>query len=134
MLDRARPLPSCLTCCLLLSSLLLAWGPAAAAGAEMSEVVLRNGMRVVLRPVPTNPVICSAVLVRAGVAWEAEDSSGASHFLEHLLFNGTESRTQEQLYADVDRIGPGEPYDRWRKTEDYRRWLRETRSADAGSH
>ena len=34
-----------------------------------------------------------------------EDSSGASHFLEHLLFNGTESRTQEQLYADVDRIG-----------------------------
>ena len=29
----------------------------------------------------------------------------AAHFLEHLLFNGTTSRTQEELYADVDRIG-----------------------------
>lgn len=79
--------------------------PAAAPAAEMSETVLPNGLRVVLRPVATNPVVCSAVLVRAGVAWEPEGLSGASHFLEHLLFNGTESRTQEQLYADVDRIG-----------------------------
>ncbi len=79
--------------------------PAAAPAAEMSETVLPNGLRVVLRPVAANPVICSAVLVRAGVAWEPEGLSGASHFLEHLLFNGTESRTQEQLYADVDRIG-----------------------------
>jgi zinc protease len=79
-------------------------GPALAAE-ELSEVVLENGMRVVLRPVHTNPVICSAVLVRAGVAWEPEALSGASHFLEHLLFNGTVKRTQEQLYGDVDRIG-----------------------------
>jgi len=73
--------------------------------AEMTETVLPNGLRVVLRPVDANPVICTAVLVRAGVAWEPENMSGASHFLEHLLFNGTESRTQEALYADVDRIG-----------------------------
>ena len=73
--------------------------------AEMTETVLPNGLRVVLRPVDANPVICTAVLVRAGVAWEPEGMSGASHFLEHLLFNGTESRTQEELYADVDRIG-----------------------------
>jgi len=73
--------------------------------AEMTETVLPNGLRVVLRPVDSNPVICTAVLVRAGVAWEPENMSGASHFLEHLLFNGTESRTQEQLYGDVDRIG-----------------------------
>ena len=73
--------------------------------AEMTETVLANGLRVVLRPVDANPVICTAVLVRAGVAWEPEGMSGASHFLEHLLFNGTESRTQEELYADVDRIG-----------------------------
>jgi len=73
--------------------------------AEMTETVLPNGMRVILKPVHTNPVVCSAVLVRAGVAWEPAGLSGSSHFLEHLLFNGTTSRTQEQLYADVDRIG-----------------------------
>lgn len=89
--------------CVLL--LMLSFALGVAAGAEMTETVLPNGMRVVLRPVHTNPVVCSAVLVRAGVAWEPEGMSGASHFLEHLLFNGTESRTQEQLYGDVDRIG-----------------------------
>jgi len=105
MLDRARSIRSGVNCLLLLPALWLGSGPAQAGAAEMSEVVLPSGMRVVLRPVHTNPVVCSAVLVRAGVAWEAEDLSGASHFLEHLLFNGTESRNQEQLYADVDRIG-----------------------------
>ena len=77
----------------------------AAPAGEMSETELPNGMRVVLRPVHTNPVVCAAVLVRAGVAWEPEGLSGSSHFLEHLLFNGTTTRTQEELYADVDRIG-----------------------------
>jgi len=94
-----RPLP-------LLAALLVAFVFGGAAGAaEMTETVLPNGLRVVLRPVDANPVICTAVLVRAGVAWEPEGMSGASHFLEHLLFNGTETRTQEQLYADVDMIG-----------------------------
>jgi len=90
---------------LLLVYLLAAVFTPAIAVEELTEIVLDNGMRVVLRPVHTNPVVCSAVLVRAGVAWEPEQLSGASHFLEHLLFNGTKTRTQEQLYADVDRIG-----------------------------
>jgi len=36
---------------------------------------------------------------------EDPSTQGTSHFLEHLLFNGTPSRTQEQLYADLDAIG-----------------------------
>jgi zinc protease len=91
--------------CLLLLCLacLLPGSPVVAA--ELTETVLPNGMRVILMPVHTNPVVSSAILVRAGVAWEPEGLSGASHFLEHLLFNGTTTRTQEELYADVDMIG-----------------------------
>jgi predicted Zn-dependent peptidase len=99
----ASATPAC-SAVLLAASLILAGAPTAL-GAEMTESVLPNGMRVIMRPVHTNPVVCSAVLVRAGVAWEPEGMSGASHFLEHLLFNGTETRNQDQLYADVDRIG-----------------------------
>ncbi|RMG48553.1 MAG: insulinase family protein [Acidobacteria bacterium] len=87
-----------------LASLLLAPGEAPAASG-FAETVLPNGLRVVMRQVRGNPVVCSAVLVKSGVAWEPEGMSGASHFLEHLLFNGTRNRTQEQLYADVERIG-----------------------------
>jgi predicted Zn-dependent peptidase len=69
------------------------------------EQTLDNGLRVVLIPHRANPMIASAVIVGAGVVDEAPEDSGASHFLEHLLFNGTESRTQRQLYDDVDRLG-----------------------------
>lgn len=70
-----------------------------------SDEVLENGLRVVLLPHHANPMVASAVVVGAGVAQEPATASGASHFLEHLLFNGTATRTQRQLYDDVDRLG-----------------------------
>jgi predicted Zn-dependent peptidase len=50
-------------------------------------------------------MVSATAIVGAGSALESEDFSGASHLLEHLLFNGTTTMTQEQLYAAVDRIG-----------------------------
>jgi predicted Zn-dependent peptidase len=70
-----------------------------------AEETLPNGVRVVLIQHRANPMVASAVVVRAGVVHEPASASGASHFLEHLLFNGTTSRSQKQLYDDVDRIG-----------------------------
>ena len=78
----------------------LAAGPAAAV-----EQTLDNGLRVVLIQHRANPMVASAVVVGAGVVDEPLPASGASHFLEHLLFNGTKTRTQRQLYDDVDKIG-----------------------------
>jgi predicted Zn-dependent peptidase len=69
------------------------------------EQTLPNGLRVVLIPHRANPMVASAVVVGAGVVDEPKDASGASHFLEHLLFDGTTTRTQRQLYDDADRIG-----------------------------
>src|SRR3990172_8580073 len=45
------------------------------------------------------------VVVKVGSAYETFSTSGMSHMLEHLLFNGTTTRSQKQLYDDVDRIG-----------------------------
>src|SRR5262245_465920 len=69
------------------------------------EHTLSNGLRVVLLQHRANPMVASAVVVGAGVVDEPPASTGASHFLEHLLFNGTTTRSQRQLYDDVDRIG-----------------------------
>jgi predicted Zn-dependent peptidase len=86
--------------------LLAALAPAARAGAEQgSDVVLSNGLRVILIPHRANPMIASSVVVSAGVIHEPEGMNGASHFLEHLLFNGTETRSQKELYDEVDRLG-----------------------------
>ncbi len=66
---------------------------------------LNNGMSVLLIENPSLPMVGVNVIVKIGSAYETFSTSGMSHMLEHLLFNGTTSRTQKQLYDDVDRIG-----------------------------
>ena len=66
---------------------------------------LNNGMRVLLIENPAMPAVGVNVVVKIGSAYETFSTSGMSHMLEHLLFNGTTTRTQKQLYDDVDRIG-----------------------------
>lgn len=46
-----------------------------------------------------------AVWVRSGSAYEAEHEHGASHFIEHLLFKGTQSRSASKIAAEMDDIG-----------------------------
>jgi len=69
------------------------------------ETMLDNGLRVALIERHEVPMVCFTAVVGAGSALESEDFSGASHFLEHLLFNGTSTMSQEELYDAVDRIG-----------------------------
>ena len=66
---------------------------------------LNNGMRVLLIENPALPAVGVNVVIKVGSAYETFSTSGMSHMLEHLLFNGTTTRTQKQLYDDVDRIG-----------------------------
>jgi predicted Zn-dependent peptidase len=44
-------------------------------------------------------------LVKVGSAYENFSTSGMSHMLEHLLFNGTNTMTQKELYDSTDIIG-----------------------------
>ena len=71
----------------------------------VSISTLDNGLTVVAIADPTLPMVGVNVVVKVGSATETIATSGSSHMLEHLLFNGTEKRTQEELYADVDRFG-----------------------------
>jgi predicted Zn-dependent peptidase len=66
---------------------------------------LDNGMQVLLIENPALPMVGANVIVKVGSAYESFSTSGMSHMLEHLLFNGTTTRIQKQLYDDVDRIG-----------------------------
>jgi len=67
--------------------------------------VLENGLEVLLLENPALPMVGVNVLVKTGSVHEDLSSNGISHMLEHLLFNGTATRSQKQLYDDVDRIG-----------------------------
>lgn len=64
-----------------------------------------NGMDVILKENHSSPMISSIVFVRSGAKYETDYNNGATHFLEHLLFNGTASRTQEQISDRIKNLG-----------------------------
>ena len=72
---------------------------------QPTVTTLDNGMEVILIENHASPMITSVVVVRAGSRHESVEMNGATHFLEHLLFNGTETRTQKQLYDEMDFLG-----------------------------
>lgn len=66
---------------------------------------LDNGLEVLLLHLPDAPMTGLNVQVMTGSARESFRTSGMSHMLEHLLFNGTETLDQAAFYAATDRIG-----------------------------
>jgi zinc protease len=68
-------------------------------------LTLENGLRVILMRNPAQPMVGIYTQVLVGSAYEDFRTSGMTHMLEHLLFNGTEEMSQEELYALADRLG-----------------------------
>ncbi|CAG0941450.1 partial putative zinc protease, partial [Candidatus Brocadiaceae bacterium] len=66
---------------------------------------LDNGMEVILVENHASPMIAAVAIVKTGSRNEDEASNGSAHFLEHLLFNGTKTRTQKQIYDEMDFYG-----------------------------
>ncbi len=67
--------------------------------------LLDNGLKVLLIENPALPMIGVNTVVKVGSAYETFATSGMSHMLEHLLFNGTSKMTQRELYDLTDKIG-----------------------------
>ena len=57
---------------------------------EVVEYKLDNGFTVILNPDKTSNLIFGAVAVNTGSKNDPIDATGMSHYLEHLLFKGTE--------------------------------------------
>ena len=66
---------------------------------------LRNGVTVALCPMPQAASAAVGMWLRAGGRYEAPPRAGVSHFLEHLLFKGTRTRSCEELKRAVEGVG-----------------------------
>ncbi len=60
-------------------------------GNELTRFTLPNGLRVVLAPDPTAPVVGVSVHYDVGFRSEPEGRTGFAHLFEHLMFQGSES-------------------------------------------
>ncbi|MGO4958396.1 M16 family metallopeptidase [Luteococcus sp. Sow4_B9] len=66
---------------------------------------LPHGLRIVSEHVEGARAFNVGIFVGVGSRDELPGEHGASHFLEHVLFKGTPSRTAEQISAEVERFG-----------------------------
>lgn len=66
---------------------------------------LPNGVRVIVKRMEGLLSVCMGVLVGTGAAYETDAEDGISHFIEHMLFKGTTSRTAFELSDAFDALG-----------------------------
>jgi predicted Zn-dependent peptidase len=66
---------------------------------------LDSGLTVATERVPGALSVATGVWVGVGSRDEPAELSGVSHFLEHLLFKGTATRTSKEISRSVDRVG-----------------------------
>lgn len=73
----------------------------------MEKIVGPNGLRILLYPIEGAHSASVGVWVYAGSRYENTDKQGISHFVEHMLFKGTETRTARQISEEMDNLGGG---------------------------
>lgn len=69
------------------------------------KFVLDNGIRVVTESISTLRSVTVGIWVNVGSRDEQPGEEGLSHFLEHMFFKGTRSRTARQISHEMDALG-----------------------------
>jgi len=77
----------------------------AAVAADVSHFTLSNGLEVVVVPDHRAPVVTHMIWYKVGAADETPGKSGLAHFLEHLMFKGTEKNPGDAFSRDVAANG-----------------------------
>jgi len=76
---------------------------AAQTGTE--TLTLDNGMEIILKENHSSPMVANLIFVKSGSKYESRYENGLTHFLEHLLFDGTVNQTREQLDGSIRNLG-----------------------------
>ncbi|MCH5158272.1 MAG: insulinase family protein [Clostridiales bacterium] len=64
-----------------------------------------NGLTVIVDTMPSLRSVTSGIMVGTGSAYETAENNGISHFIEHMLFKGTLTRSAEQIVSGFDDAG-----------------------------
>jgi len=68
------------------------------------KTVFDNGIRIVTEKIPSRTVSVG-IWVDVGARDEQPDNNGSAHFVEHMLFKGTASRTAQEIAQEFDTLG-----------------------------
>ncbi|MHC0037153.1 M16 family metallopeptidase [Pseudoneobacillus sp. C159] len=71
----------------------------------IKKYTCQNGVRVVLEHIPTVRSVAIGVWIGTGSRNETPENNGISHFLEHMIFKGTKTKTAREIAESFDSIG-----------------------------
>ena len=66
---------------------------------------LKNGIRLVYEKVAHTQSVSVGIFVKSGSMYETKKENGISHFIEHMLFKGTQKRSAKQIAEEMDFVG-----------------------------
>lgn len=73
---------------------------------ETTEVVtLGNGLRLIFDPIDRLRTCAFGIWVMSGVGYESPQMLGVSHFIEHMVFRGTLTRSSLEIARQTDALG-----------------------------
>jgi predicted Zn-dependent peptidase len=69
------------------------------------KTILDNGVRILSKKIPHVRSVSMGIWVNVGARDEKPEENGLSHFIEHMLFKGTKTRSAFQIAKEFDAIG-----------------------------
>lgn len=69
------------------------------------KITLANGIRVMLEPVEHLRSVSIGFWIKVGSINETANLNGISHFIEHMLFKGTDKRSAKSIASEIDDLG-----------------------------
>lgn len=73
---------------------------------QITTTKLKSGLQLISIPQPNATTVTVLVIAKTGSAYETRGTSGISHFLEHMMFKGTDKRpTTREIAVELDAIG-----------------------------
>src|SRR5947208_16333998 len=72
---------------------------------DIEMTTLANGVRVITEAMPHVRSVSVGIWIGTGSRRETQEQNGLSHFIEHMLFKGTTTRSAEDIARSVDSIG-----------------------------
>ena len=70
------------------------------------KTILKNGLRIITVPMVGTQTATIVAMIGVGSRYETDREAGLSHFIEHMLFKGTEKRpTALDISTEMDEIG-----------------------------
>ncbi len=71
----------------------------------VTKSTLNNGIRIISENMPHAHSLSIGIWVTTGSRHESAETNGIAHFIEHLLFKGTEKRTALDIAREIDSVG-----------------------------